>query len=179
MIYKRDGKNKWEGPGIVIGQNRQIVFIQHGGEWYKVPNCRIQRAGHEVFDEVNPDRESLLGDVECAEGESAEVVVGETTEPVAGVESAASTAGGESAGQSHTSIAARDVTEVMSNDLIQVDNVGVDNVHDLVSNAEMQSGEVAGNISIGSANASESSKLPEPGKFINFRMQDEDVWRQA
>ena len=86
VIYKRDGRNKWEGPGIVIGQNRQIVFVQHGGEWYKVPNCRVQKAGQEMFVENDSDRGFLLNDFDSAEGESAEVVVGETTEKIAGGE---------------------------------------------------------------------------------------------
>ena len=34
VIYKGSNGNKWEGPGTVMGQKRQIVFLQHSGEWY-------------------------------------------------------------------------------------------------------------------------------------------------
>ena len=30
VYYKREMSNKWKVPGIVIGQNRKVVFVRHG-----------------------------------------------------------------------------------------------------------------------------------------------------
>ena len=31
VYFKRDDSNRWRGPGTVIGQDRQVVFVRHGG----------------------------------------------------------------------------------------------------------------------------------------------------
>ena len=160
VFYKRSGGNKWEGPGVVIGQNRQIVFIQHGGEWYKVPNCRVQRTGQEVFD--SPDKGFLSDDDEDEEGVGGEptrdTVGGESTsnnDNTAGGESAQVTAGGESA---------------------QVIAGG--------ESAQVPGGRVCEPVAGGESarlpqNSAVERKLPDVGKVINFRMPEDDVWRQA
>lgn len=42
VYYKRDNSNEWRGPGIVIGQVSQQVFIKHGSFHIRVHPCRLQ-----------------------------------------------------------------------------------------------------------------------------------------
>ena len=162
VIYKRSGGNKWEGPGVVIGQNRQIVFIQHGGEWYKVPNCRVQRAGQEVFED-DDDRDFLIdGENDVVDGESTgntDIAGGESVVPSAGGESAVPEADIESAEQVADGESAEQVADGESAETsLQHPTV------------EVQADEVSGNF---------KGALPGAGKVINFRLPEEDVWRQA
>ena len=43
VYFKRDDSNRWRGPGTVIGQDRQVVFVRHGGVFVRVPTCRIKK----------------------------------------------------------------------------------------------------------------------------------------
>ena len=42
VTYKRDTSSEWHGPGIVIGQTGQQVFIKHGSFYIRVHPCRLQ-----------------------------------------------------------------------------------------------------------------------------------------
>ena len=43
VYFKRDDSNRWRGPGTVIGQDRQVVFVRHGGVFVRVPTCRLKK----------------------------------------------------------------------------------------------------------------------------------------
>ena len=58
MYFKRDDSNRWRGPGTVIGQDRQVVFVRHGGVFVRVPTCRLKKVKSNVV-------EQLEGDVPC------------------------------------------------------------------------------------------------------------------
>ena len=42
VLYKRDDSVKWHGPGKVIGQLGQQVFVKHGAFYVRVHPCRLQ-----------------------------------------------------------------------------------------------------------------------------------------
>jgi len=42
VYYKRDNTKQWRGPGVVIGQVGQQVFVKHGSFYIRVHPCRIQ-----------------------------------------------------------------------------------------------------------------------------------------
>ena len=42
VLYKRDSSNEWRGPGVVIGQVSQQVFVKHGSFYIRVHPCRLQ-----------------------------------------------------------------------------------------------------------------------------------------
>ena len=42
VLYKRHNSNQWRGPGTVIGQVSQEVFIKHGNFYISVRTCRMQ-----------------------------------------------------------------------------------------------------------------------------------------
>ena len=42
VLYKRDDKVEWKGPGQALGQNGPAVFIRHGLHYIKVDACRVQ-----------------------------------------------------------------------------------------------------------------------------------------
>ena len=42
VFYKREDKNEWRGPGVVIGQVNQQVFVKHGTFYIRVHPCRLQ-----------------------------------------------------------------------------------------------------------------------------------------
>ena len=41
VYYKRLGKIKWKGPGVVLGQDGQQVLVKHGGIYVRVHPCRL------------------------------------------------------------------------------------------------------------------------------------------
>ena len=41
VFYKRDGSNKWLGPGKVIFQDGKVVFVRHGGTYVRVSTNRL------------------------------------------------------------------------------------------------------------------------------------------
>ena len=42
VLYKRDSSTEWHGPGTVIGQMDQQVFVKHGSFYIRVHPCRLQ-----------------------------------------------------------------------------------------------------------------------------------------
>lgn len=48
VYYKRDDSNKWRGPGVVIGQDRKIVFVRHGNVYVRVSINRLMKCGQEL-----------------------------------------------------------------------------------------------------------------------------------
>ena len=55
VYYKRDDSNRWRGPGIVIGQDRQVVFVRHGGVYVRVSTCRLKKVHSSDKDEVEDE----------------------------------------------------------------------------------------------------------------------------
>ena len=41
-FYKREDKNEWRGPGVVIGQVNQQVSVKHGSFYIRAHPCRLQ-----------------------------------------------------------------------------------------------------------------------------------------
>ena len=56
VYYKRDGEEKWRGPGKVIGQDGKVIFVRHGNIYVRVSPCRLIKKGEEFSknDEVMP-----------------------------------------------------------------------------------------------------------------------------
>ena len=52
VYYKRDDSQEWHGPGKVIGQVGQQVFVKHGSFYIRVHPCRLQL--------VNTEQKPLL-----------------------------------------------------------------------------------------------------------------------
>ena len=48
VYFKRDDSNRWRGPGTVIGQDRQVVFV-------RVPTCRLKKMNPEIERTENPE----------------------------------------------------------------------------------------------------------------------------
>ena len=53
VYYKRDGSQKWKGPGKVIGQDGKVVFVRHGNIYVRVPSYRIIEAGEDFGTDAN------------------------------------------------------------------------------------------------------------------------------
>ena len=52
VYYKRDGSEKWLGPGKVVFQDGKLVYVRHGGVFVRVSPNRLMKAGSEfVHDE--------------------------------------------------------------------------------------------------------------------------------
>ena len=43
VYYKREGKEKWLGPGKVVFQDGKVVFVRHGGIFVRVSPNRLQK----------------------------------------------------------------------------------------------------------------------------------------
>lgn len=50
VFYKRDGKDKWLGPGKVLYQDGRVVYIKHGGYMVRVSPNRLVKANKSQFD---------------------------------------------------------------------------------------------------------------------------------
>ena len=59
VFYKREGKEKWLGPGKVVFHDRKVVFVRHGS----------------VFVRVSPNRLCKVNPVECNEDENTQEIV--------------------------------------------------------------------------------------------------------
>ena len=42
VFYKGEDKNEWRGPGVVIGQVNQQVFVKYGSFYIRLHPCRLQ-----------------------------------------------------------------------------------------------------------------------------------------
>lgn len=47
VYYKRDGIEKWLGPGKVVFQDGKVIFVRHGGVFVRVSPNRLVKAGTE------------------------------------------------------------------------------------------------------------------------------------
>lgn len=68
VYYKRMDCPEWKGPGIVIGQDGEVVFVRHGGTCIRVHHLRLRK--------VNTEGEHQLvthtgaeNDVHCEQGQ--------------------------------------------------------------------------------------------------------------
>ena len=43
VFYKREGRERWLGPGKVVFQNGKVVFVRHGGIFVRVSPNRLQK----------------------------------------------------------------------------------------------------------------------------------------
>ena len=50
VYYKRDKDNRWKGPATVIGTDRKIIFLRHGGYQIKCHITRVVEV-NEIYDE--------------------------------------------------------------------------------------------------------------------------------
>ena len=90
VYFKKDDSNRWRGPGTVIGQDRQVVFVRHGGVYIRVSTCRLKKANEQVT--LNEPGDELLAETEKANNtqndfeivEEAENIPAETTNNIAG-----------------------------------------------------------------------------------------------
>ena len=160
VIYKRSDSNRWRGPGTVIGQNRQIIFVQHGGQWYKIPNCRVQKAGQVLLEQTSGQLENDEDLVVDQESSWSDGDLEETNGELVG-------SGGESevhsTGEGVT--AAGEGSRVTQEDASTADIAGNSN------------GDV---VPEGAGSVEKSGRcLPPKGSMINFRMPGEEAWRRA
>ena len=60
VFYKREGKERWLGPGKVVFQDGKVVFVRHGGVFVRVSPNRLQK----VNNYLKRDEEETGGDIE-------------------------------------------------------------------------------------------------------------------
>ena len=46
VFYKREGKERWLGPGKVVFQDGKVVFVRHGGVFVRVSPNRLQKVNN-------------------------------------------------------------------------------------------------------------------------------------
>ena len=51
VFYKREGKERWLGPGKVMFQDGKVVFVRHGGVFVRVSPNRLQKVNSYLTDE--------------------------------------------------------------------------------------------------------------------------------
>ena len=53
VYYKREGQEKWLGPGKVVFQDGRVIFVRHGGTFVRVSPNRLLKAGAEFLNGEN------------------------------------------------------------------------------------------------------------------------------
>ena len=48
VYYKREGQEKWLGPGKVVFQDGKVIFVRHGGVFVRVSPNRLIKAGENI-----------------------------------------------------------------------------------------------------------------------------------
>ena len=43
VYYRRKNYKGWKGPAVVLGQDGQLVLVRHGGAFYRVHPCHMQK----------------------------------------------------------------------------------------------------------------------------------------
>ena len=62
VFYKRDGHDRWLGPGKVIFQDGKVVFVRHGGIFVRVSPNRLLKAGCEYATSESVSTPQCRGD---------------------------------------------------------------------------------------------------------------------
>ena len=57
VFYKRQGEDRWRGPGNVIGRDGKQVLVRHGGIYVRVHSCRLQRSYSQPTDNLQAPQE--------------------------------------------------------------------------------------------------------------------------
>ena len=59
VFYKRDGSNKWLGPGKIIFQDGKVVFVRHGGTYVRVStNMLVKATANSGSESPKPEKEA-------------------------------------------------------------------------------------------------------------------------
>ena len=70
VFYKRESSNKWMGPGKVIGQDGNTIFVRHGSVYVRVPNCRILKVGEEFNNKTSDQTCDKINDTSSKKSSS-------------------------------------------------------------------------------------------------------------
>ena len=63
VFYKREGKERWLGPGKVVFQDGKVVFVRHRGVFVRVSPNRLQKVNsYSTDDDVDNDTSSKIKD---------------------------------------------------------------------------------------------------------------------
>ena len=62
VYYKREGEQKWRGPGKIISQDGKVIFVGHGNVYVRVAPRRLIKAGCE-FSKDDKQRDVVLPDI--------------------------------------------------------------------------------------------------------------------
>ena len=83
VFYKRDGKERWLGPGKVVFQDGKVVFVRHGGVFVRVsPNrlCKVKPGFDEPWESKNClNSNTKSEDYKIITGTSTEVPINPTS----------------------------------------------------------------------------------------------------
>ena len=60
MFYKREGKDRWLGPGKVVFQDGKVVFVRHGGIFVRVSPNRLCKINNDSFKEEGKKEEEKV-----------------------------------------------------------------------------------------------------------------------
>ncbi|KAL5015625.1 hypothetical protein ScPMuIL_007295, partial [Solemya velum] len=87
VYYKREGREKWLGPGKVVFQDGKVIFVRHGGVFVRVSPNRLVKVkdsrGVDLEDKVHEQSENLMKSVanDQQKGSTCETEDNTTTKP--------------------------------------------------------------------------------------------------
>ena len=59
VFYKREGREKWLGPGKVVFQDGKVVFVRHGSVFVRVSPNRLCKINSLEYDKDESAHESV------------------------------------------------------------------------------------------------------------------------
>lgn len=70
VFYKREGRDKWLGPGKVVFQDGKVIFVRHGGIFVRVSPNRLVKASGVLYDAENSESDNQNSDVQTESNDS-------------------------------------------------------------------------------------------------------------
>ena len=180
VYFKEDGINKWQGPGTVIGQERQVVFVRHGAHYRRIPTCRLKKVGSVAIMPKKKVSGAQRQDERLVEIESSDESDSEYEEETK--------EGGASEGDQEENEAVNGGTEVLpevgnTENVLQDAAVSTQVVNDPILTSDDNIAEdVEALAQVDTVPIDGSNKdivLPEIGDNINFKMMGEEEWHEA
>ena len=182
-VYFKDEKfSKWQGPGTVIGQDKQVVFVRHGNVYRRVPTCRLKKKNNVIIDNEVDSNDLKHDDItlkrkrvtfeEDSDSESDDddddipVEDDVAEEPLLENEDVTDARTEEMAPEESNSLQNEDEAQV--NDEETGEGSGANEYHNQNAESEVLMGDKDNSIVV-----------PDAGMVINFRLADEQDWHQV
>ena len=179
VYFKEDGVNKWQGPGTVIGQDRQVVFVRHGAHYRRIPTCRLKKvSGVTILPKKKSSEVKRKNIAQKVEEECSDESDSESDFEVESASEQETTAQHALEGGSTEEVQVEGITQVTNEPILTIGKSSTEvlpEIGDIAEDVEA----LAQVETVLIDNCSTEIVLPEIGDHINFKMINDEEWREA